>query len=64
MAESEAILSGFTAGVFAFMGVLSVVWCVRRKCRNSTHTPAMKHSPSMEELTSVETDPQVVQQHV
>ena len=64
MADSDAILSGFSAGVFAFIGVVSVVWCLRRKRRNSAYTPTMKHSPSMEELTNVETDPQVFKHHV
>ena len=46
---SDEILAGLSAGIFAFAGVFTVVWCLRKK-RTQTELPGMKASPSMEKL--------------
>jgi hypothetical protein len=56
MVDSDSILAGFTAAVFAFVGLNVVVCCLRRR----RAAPKMKHSSSTEELTKMENDPQLV----
>jgi hypothetical protein len=55
MSDSDSILAGFTAAVFAFIGINVVVCCLRKKRQS---TPKMKASPSMENLN--QDDPVVV----
>ena len=51
MADADSILQGFLIGSFSFCGVLSVVYCLKKKHKSYS----MKKSQSMEELSSVET---------
>jgi hypothetical protein len=57
MADSDDVLQGLFIGGFAFVGVVTLVICLRKKAT----TYSMKKSASMEELNSVDTvDPIVI----
>ena len=57
MADADNILQGLLIGSLSFVGVITLVHCVRKRVQHRSIT--MKQSPSMEDLTSVETtDPQ------
>jgi hypothetical protein len=51
MADADSILQGVLIGSFGFIGVVSVVYCLKKKAKSYS----MKKSASMEELSSVDT---------
>ncbi len=52
MVDTDNILQGILIGGFAFMGISTLVYCLRKKRNEVT----MKKSASTEELNSVSTD--------
>ncbi len=55
--SSDEIMQGFVVSLFALCGISSALYCLRLYLKGR---PALKLSPSMEDLTSVSTDdPQV-----
>lgn len=51
MSDADTILQGCLIGAFGVIGVMAVVFCLKKKVK----TYHMKKSASMEELSSVET---------
>lgn len=49
--EADSILQGFVYTLFSLCGASSLIYFIRMKLKNRI---AMKQSPSMEDLTSVE----------
>jgi hypothetical protein len=58
MVDADSVLQGCFIGGFAFVGLVTLVYCLKKKAK-SYH---MKKSASMEELSSVDTtDPTQIQ---
>lgn len=54
--DADTILQGFVYALFGLCGASSLIYCIRLKLKEKVQ---MKQSPSMEDLTSVNTeDPQ------
>lgn len=50
----DLIMQGFVTGLFVLVGVSGLGFCIRKYYRNRHVT--LKQSPSMEDLTSVNTE--------
>lgn len=59
MSDVDQIMEGFVISLFVFAGLSGFAYCIRMKMRKQRSN--MKQSPSMEDLTSVDTtDPQSI----
>lgn len=52
MENVDSVLQGFLIGTFGLVGVITLVYCLRKK----TNIQTMKKSESMEEFNSIETN--------